>query len=195
MLILNGWKEVLSIFAVTISVGLLIGMLLLINSTKKIDKSQQEIRQEKVTQAQEQQSSESRSKASSTTVEVPEYEMPDDTDIPETTETARAKDRYQGSRGHEQGHYMSQGSIIPEPSGNIPWVVYHTIDRGHNVSTFIDSHFGFRYFELAGGNVIIESPYTTAEGRQWIKDQVKEGKILEMKDKFSDEIYWQENID
>ncbi len=43
---MNGWKEVLSIFAVTISVGLLIGMLLLINSTKKIDKSQQEIRQE-----------------------------------------------------------------------------------------------------------------------------------------------------
>lgn len=76
---MNGWKEVLSIFAVTISVGLLIGMLLLINSTKKIDKSQQEIRQEKVTQAQSKRSSESRSKASSTTVEVPEYEMPDDT--------------------------------------------------------------------------------------------------------------------
>lgn len=45
---MNGWKEVLSVFAVTISVGLLIGMLLLINSTKKIDKSQQEIRQEKL---------------------------------------------------------------------------------------------------------------------------------------------------
>ncbi len=60
---MNGWKEVLSIFAVTISVGLLIGMLLLINSTKKIDKSQQEIRQEKVTQAQSERSSESRSKA------------------------------------------------------------------------------------------------------------------------------------
>lgn len=32
---MNGWKEVLSVFAVTISVGLLIGMLLLINSTKR----------------------------------------------------------------------------------------------------------------------------------------------------------------
>lgn len=71
---MNGWKEVLSIFAVTISVGLLIGMLLLINSTKKIDKSQQEIRQEKITKAQSQQSSEARSKASSTKVEVPEAE-------------------------------------------------------------------------------------------------------------------------
>ena len=76
---MNGWKEVLSIFAVTISVGLLIGMLLLINSTKKIDKSQQEIRQEKVTQAQSERSSESRSKASSTTVEVPEAETTYDT--------------------------------------------------------------------------------------------------------------------
>lgn len=83
---MNGWKEVLSIFAVTISVGLLIGMLLLINSTKKIDKSQQEIRQEKVTQAQSERSSESRSKASSTTVEVPEYETTYDT----TEETAPA---------------------------------------------------------------------------------------------------------
>ena len=76
---MNGWKEVLSIFAVTISVGLLIGMLLLINSTKKIDKSQQEIRQEKVTQAQSERSSESRSKASSPTVEVPEAETTYDT--------------------------------------------------------------------------------------------------------------------
>lgn len=59
---MNGWKEVLSVFAVTISVGLLIGMLLLINSTKKIDKSQQEIRQEKITKAQSQQSSEARSR-------------------------------------------------------------------------------------------------------------------------------------
>lgn len=77
---MNGWKEVLSIFAVTISVGLLIGMLLLINSTKKIDKSQQEIRQEKVTQAQSERNSESRSKASSTTVEVPEAETTEETE-------------------------------------------------------------------------------------------------------------------
>lgn len=76
---MNGWKEVLSVFAVTISVGLLIGMLLLINSTKKIDKSQQEIRQEKITKAQSQQSSEARSKASSTKVEVPEAETTYDT--------------------------------------------------------------------------------------------------------------------
>lgn len=71
---MHDWKEILLSFAVTIGLGLLIGMFLLINSTKRVDKTQQEIRQEKVTQAQSERSSESRAGASSTTVEVPEYD-------------------------------------------------------------------------------------------------------------------------
>ncbi|WP_302450808.1 hypothetical protein [Ligilactobacillus animalis] len=72
---MQGWKEVLLAFGVTLSIGSLIGIVLLLNSGRKIDKSQQEIRQEKVTQAQSERSSESRAGASSTTVEVPEYDV------------------------------------------------------------------------------------------------------------------------
>ena len=61
-------------FGVTLSIGSFIGIVLLLNSGRKIDKSQQEIRQEKVTQAQSARNSESRSDAKSTTIEVPEYE-------------------------------------------------------------------------------------------------------------------------
>lgn len=72
---MHDWKEILLAFAVTIGLGLLIGMFLLINSTKRVDKTQQVIRQEKVTQAQSERSSGSRAGASSTTVEVPEYDV------------------------------------------------------------------------------------------------------------------------
>ncbi len=71
---MHDWKEILLAFAVTIGLGLLIGMFLLINSTKRVDNTQQAIRQEKVTQAQSERSSGSRAGASSTTVEVPEYD-------------------------------------------------------------------------------------------------------------------------
>jgi len=71
---MQGWKEVLLAFGVTLSIGSFIGIVLLLNSGRKIDKSQQEIRQEKVTQAQSARNSESRSDAKSTTIEVPEYE-------------------------------------------------------------------------------------------------------------------------
>lgn len=71
---MQGWKEVLLAFGVTLSIGSLIGIVLLLNSGRKIYKSQQEIRQEKVTQAQLERNSESRSDAKSTTIEVPEYE-------------------------------------------------------------------------------------------------------------------------
>ena len=54
---MHDWKEILLAFAVTIGLGLLIGMFLLINSTKRVDKTQQAIRQEKVTQAQSERSS------------------------------------------------------------------------------------------------------------------------------------------
>ncbi|WOY88989.1 hypothetical protein R7892_09950 [Ligilactobacillus murinus] len=71
---MQGWKEVLLAFGVTLSIGSFIGMVLLLNSGRKIDKSQQEIRQEKITQAQSARNSESRSDAKSTTIELPEYE-------------------------------------------------------------------------------------------------------------------------
>ena len=125
---MNGWKEVLSIFAVTISVGLLIGMLLLINSTKKIDKSQQEIRQEKVTQAQSERSSESRSKASSTTVEVPEAETTYDT----TEEVAPAVE--------DTGEYEIVGDPIDytdAPGPQAPeW--YHECNAKRHWTQYID---------------------------------------------------------
>lgn len=71
---MQGWKEVLLAFGVTLSIGSFIGIVLLLNSGRKIDKSQQEISQEKITQAQSARNSESRSDAKSTTIEVPEYE-------------------------------------------------------------------------------------------------------------------------
>lgn len=71
---MQGWKEVLLAFGVTLSIGSFIGIVLLLNSGRKIDKNQQEIRQEKVTQAQSARNSESRSDAKSTTIELPEYE-------------------------------------------------------------------------------------------------------------------------
>ena len=66
---MNGWKEVLSIFAVTISVGLLIGMLLLINSTKRSTESQQDPPRKSDASPIRTKQCASRSKASSTTVE------------------------------------------------------------------------------------------------------------------------------
>ena len=137
---MQGWKEVLLAFGVTLSIGSLIGIVLLLNSGRKIDKSQQEIRQEKVTQAQSERSSESRAGASSTTVEVPEYDVDESavasSDISDQIENHDMGDFYEdpywngGDRANETmdqdeySRYMVGDEIYTDNKGIIWNIVY-----------------------------------------------------------------------
>lgn len=79
-----------------------------------------------------------------------------------------------------KGNFTSQGAVIPAPN-NVPSIVKAEINNGIDVPTFIDSHLGYRVFQLKEGrvNVLVETEYTTPAGKEYIKDQVNSGKMTE----------------
>lgn len=138
-------------------------------SNNKIEKSQQEVRQEKVDQAKEQVEKKIKDKSSeessaneleSDTADsnedgtASEEQTNDQSDLAEQTEETR-----------KRGRFMAQGQEIPAPK-DVPPIIEKLIMDGNDVYTMIDTHFGYRFFETTEGALyIIETELTTDEGR------------------------------
>lgn len=165
-------------------------------------KQSQNITDKATTRKITQQETSTRKKASSTQIELPEetdtkaneeeYEKKSDKTVESIYETQESVQHAeqpnapnetisQAQKVKTKGNFTNQGEIILAPQ-IVPGMVQTYIDAGRDVPTFIDSHTGFRVFQLERASVLVETTYVTEEGGEHIKDQIEKGELVECQD-------------